>query len=154
MNKAGRNGGTPFKQCPMCMKAWENRDAFLDDASLELNGYDTDFDQLEFGLLYFTHRVAGCFSTMALEVREFFGLYPGERYLESRKGGEDCTGRCLDRTNFELCPAHCRFAFVREIVQIIRIRQNHSQDSGLHRIMLGTQFDTSQEKIENKHGNT
>ena len=135
----GGNGGKPFKQCPMCRKDWGDRDAFLDDASLELNGYDADFDQLEFGLLYFTHRVAGCFSTMALEVREFFSLYTGERYLESKTGGEECTGRCLERENFRLCPAHCRFAFVREVVQIIRNRQRHCQDSGLHRIMLDDQ---------------
>jgi hypothetical protein len=146
MNETDKNGGGLFKQCSMCLKIWKDLDAFLDDVSLELNGYEADFDQLEFGLLYFTHRVAGCFSTMALEVRDFFSLYSGKRYPESKKGEEGCTGKCLDRKDFELCPAHCRFAYVREVVQVIKRRQRYCQDSGLHQIMLDDQDKAAQEK--------
>ena len=137
----------------MCLKDWEDREAFLNDHTLELNGYDADFDQLEFGLLYFTHRVAGCYSTMAIEAREFFSLYQGAKYAENLMGSDQCTGKCLKTGDLGACPAHCRFAFVREVVQIIKKRQHSRPDSGLHRILLDGGCYKESEKIEEGYGN-
>jgi hypothetical protein len=119
-----------FKKCPMCRKIWGNRDVFLADDSLELEGYGADFEKLEKGLFYFTHRVPGCFSTMALEAREFISLYTGEKYPDSKMGGDECPRICLDKTKLDRCPAFCENAFVREIIQIIRERQSHDIGPG------------------------
>ena len=109
----------------MCRKVWKSRDAFLDDDSLLLEGYGADFEILEKGLFYFTHSVQGCFSTMALEAGDFFDLYTGERYPDSKMGGDECPRFCLDREKLERCPVFCEFAFVREIIQMIKGRNGH-----------------------------
>jgi hypothetical protein len=111
-----------FKECSMCRKTWKSREAFLNDDCLELEGYSADFEIQEKGLFYFTHRVRGCFSTMALEAKDFFDLYTGEKYPDSKMGGDECSRFCLDRENLDRCPALCEFAFVREIIQIIKER--------------------------------
>jgi hypothetical protein len=111
-----------FKKCPMCVKVWKSRDEFLDDCYLRLEGYSADFEIREKGLFYFTHRVPGCFSTMALEAWDFLDLYSGEKYPTSKMGTDECSGFCLERKNLDHCPAHCELAFVREIIQIIKNR--------------------------------
>lgn len=119
-----------FKKCSMCRKIWANKDIFLDDESIELEGYAADFEKLENGLFYFTHRVQGCFTTMALEAREFLSLYTGEKYPDSKMGGDECPRLCLDRKELGRCPTFCENAFVREIIQIIRERQGHGTVPG------------------------
>ena len=119
-----------FKKCPMCRKIWKSREAFLDDGFLQLEGYSADFKIQEKGLFYFTHRVQGCFSTMALEARVFLDLYTGEKYPESKMGGDECSRFCLERENLDRCPALCEFAFVREIIQIIKGRHGDGIGSG------------------------
>ncbi len=73
-----------FKLCSMCGKKWKTRDEFLNDPSLEINGYKADFEKLEWGLFYFTHKKENCFSTMALEAQDFLSLYDGKKYTERR----------------------------------------------------------------------
>jgi hypothetical protein len=109
-----------FKECPMCRKIWKSREEFLDDNCLQLEGYSADFEVQEKGLFYFTHRMRGCFSTMALEAKAFFDLYTGKRYPDSKMDSDECSRFCLDRRNLDRCPALCEFAFVREIIQIIK----------------------------------
>lgn len=112
-----------FKICPMCSKEWETRDEFLADQAIELIGYKADFERLEWGLFYFTHNVDGCFSTMALEAKDFLSLYSGQKYTERRTGMEECPGYCLDEKQLDRCDALCECAFNREIIQIIKERQ-------------------------------
>jgi len=56
----------------------------MEDASLTINGYQVDFERLEWGLFYFTHEVEGCNGTMAIRASEFMDLYSGEKYTERR----------------------------------------------------------------------
>ena len=111
-----------FKICPMCFTEWKNRDDFLDDSSLELNGYKADFEKLEWGLFYFTHNKEGCFSTMAVETKLFLDLYAGKKYTERRTGEEECPGYCLDEKQLSRCDAFCECAFNREVIQVIKQR--------------------------------
>lgn len=113
----------PFKQCPMCRHTWHNREDFLADSSLEMNGYTADFESLEYGLFYFTHEVDGCGSTLAMYSSDFLDLYKGQRYDEQRTGKEDCPGYCHEREQLARCDALCECAFVREVIDIIIHKQ-------------------------------
>ncbi|WP_153306469.1 hypothetical protein [Desulfogranum japonicum] len=114
---------TIFKQCPMCGTVWETRDTFIDDLSLEINGYGVDFQQLELGLFYFTHQAPGCGSTLTIYAKEFFDLYSGKKYEERRTGKKDCPSYCLQKEQLDRCEALCECAFNREIIHIIRERK-------------------------------
>jgi len=107
----------------MCSRLWLSRADFLNDPSLELNGYQADFDNLEDGLFYFTHQVAGCFSTLAVKSGSFLDLYTGRRHTERKTGTEVCPGYCLHKEQLERCDAPCECAYVREVVQYIRDRR-------------------------------
>lgn len=114
-----------FKTCPMCSMTWRSRSEFLNDRTLELNGYQADFEALEYGLFLFTHNIDDCFTTMAVRVREFVSLYTGERFEQRKTGTEECPGYCLQIYRLERCETRCECAFVREIIQIIR-QHRHS----------------------------
>jgi len=111
-----------FKICPMCSYKWKIRDEFLDDKSLELNGYQADFDKLEWSLFLFTHYKENCYSTMAIQAKDFLSLYSGKKYTEQRAGTDDCPGYCLDKNQLDRCDALCECAFNREVIQIIKTR--------------------------------
>ncbi len=113
-----------FKVCPMCSTEWVTRDEFLNDLSLEINGYGADFERLDWSLFYFTHKKEGCFSTMVVEAKDFLDLYSGKKYTERRTGLEDCPGYCLDKEQLNRCEALCECAFNREIINLIKIRQS------------------------------
>ena len=113
-----------FKTCPMCGKAWLCRDSFLDDPELNFNGYQPNFNTIEQGIFYFTHEISPCGSTMALKAEIFFPLYEGVKYWENKQLSEECTRKCLNRQDLDRCPAHCQFAFVREVSQIIKDRSH------------------------------
>jgi len=112
-----------FKSCPSCLHAWETREDFLADGNLLLNGYQADFQDLEHGMFFFTHKVADCASTMALMVEDFRNLYTGPTYPTSKALSEECPRYCIDENEMSRCEALCECAFVREIIQIIRNRQ-------------------------------
>lgn len=112
-----------FKICPMCATEWLGRDEFIDDQSLEINGYGVDFKKLERSLFYFTHKKDGCFSTMALEAKDFLSLYSGKKYTERRTGEEDSPGYCLEKEQLNRCDALCECAFNRGIIQTIKERK-------------------------------
>ena len=115
-----------FKVCPMCSAKWLTRDEFLDDHSLEINGYGVDCRKLEWSLFYFTHKKVGCFTTMTLRAEDFLDLYSGKKYTERRTGEKDCPGYCLDKKQLNRCDAICECAFNREVIQIIKERHNKS----------------------------
>ncbi len=107
----------------MCKQKWPNRESFLEDKAIELNGYSADFEEMGSGLFFFTHKIMGCKSTMAVRAKEFFDLYTGEKYDGSKKGGEECPRFCLERESLERCPVFCEHAFVREVLQVILTKQ-------------------------------
>lgn len=109
-----------FKVCPSCCQAWESRSDFIVDDQLELNGYKSDFEKLEYGLFFFTHKKPGCYSTMTINVMDFRDLYSGEIYQERKTGSEECPGYCLDSEQFSRCNALCECAYVREIIHILK----------------------------------
>ena len=82
----------PFKRCTMCQHIWATREDFLSDPLIRVDGYQVDFEKLEYGLFYFTHEKEGCFSTMALVAADFLDLYKGEKYEARRPGLYDCPG--------------------------------------------------------------
>jgi len=111
---------TPFKTCNMCKTVWRDCGSFVADRSLILNGYQAFFDNPEDGLILFTHRTAGCCSTLALKAGAFKSLYKGPKHEIVNYGAESCPGNCLDARNFEACHAHCSLHWVREILQMLR----------------------------------
>jgi hypothetical protein len=111
-----------FKSCPMCKKTWVSRNTFMDDPELNFNGYQANFGTIEQGLFYFTHENEICGSTMALKAELFLSLFEGKKYQENRQLSEECSRKCLDRNELNRCTAHCQFAFVREVSQIIKDR--------------------------------
>ena len=113
-----------FKTCPMCSTVWKTRDEFLNDTSLEINGYGADFEKLERSFFYFTHTKEGCLSTSVIKAKHFLDLYSGERFTERRTGQDDCPGYCLEKNQLNRCGAMCECAFNREVIQIIKERQN------------------------------
>jgi len=123
-----------FKQCTMCNQKWQDRDSFLKDEELELNGYSADFEKLENGLFYFTHIIPDCRSTLALRAKVFIDLYKGIKFSESKIGSKECPGFCLERETLARCPAFCEFAFVREIIQIIlKSYKGKNENSEVHK---------------------
>lgn len=116
-----------FKICPMCNTKWQSRDDFIDDPTLEINGYFADMEKLEWSLFYFTHLRQGCWSTLAIQAKEFLSLYSGPRYPERRMGQEDCPGYCLEQEKLDRCDAFCECAFNREIIQLIKERQEKNR---------------------------
>ena len=122
-------GESAFKKCPGCFTIWDSRDEFLSDSSLELNGYKSDFQKLEYGLFFFTHKVDNCFSTMALEAGDFVDLYSGNIYPEHKTLSEECPQYCIDEKQLSRCDALCECAFVREVIQIIMERQKDNKKS-------------------------
>ena len=113
-----------FKICPVCGQDWRCRDTFLDDQELNFNGFQPDFSSIEEGIFYFTHETPQCGSTMALKVEIFLPLFKGRRYQENKQRSEECSVKCLNRQDLDRCPAHCLFAFVREVSQIIKDRSH------------------------------
>ncbi len=109
-----------FKQCSKCKKKWETREEFLNDAGLELLGYQVHFEELELGIFLFNHT---CHTTIGIYAKEFTDLYDGPVFVERVTGDEQCSGYCLDQNNLMPCTTKCDCAYVREVIQIIKARQ-------------------------------
>jgi len=108
-----------FKKCS-CGKVWADRAAFLNDATVNLIGYQVHFEELQTGLFLFNHLTADCGTTLAVEVKDFSNLYSGPVFVQRLTGSPTCLGLCLHRETLERCPAQCECAFVREVIQIVR----------------------------------
>jgi len=117
-----------FKQCPMCDTIWSKRSHFLQDTSLKIEGYQVNFDDLGKGLLYFTHSLDGCQSTMAVEAYEFFDLNPNMRYTTRNALKDDCPGYCLRKDFLGQCTAECDCAFVRDVIAIIQKKKANASN--------------------------
>jgi hypothetical protein len=118
MNKRQpKTTGVTFKTCPMCGKAWRERQDFLGDPDVQPTGYMADFESLELGLFFFNHRV--CKTTMAIKAAEFADLYDGPIYEERLTGTEPCPEYCLHKDELERCPQKCACAHIREVLHTI-----------------------------------
>ena len=106
-----------FKKCSSCGHPWTDREAFLADPDVEIIGYQASFEGIQDGLFLFNHL---CRTTLALEVMKFDDLYTGPRYDMALADTDDCSGLCLDTNALDACSAACRYAYVRDILQIIR----------------------------------
>ena len=115
-----------FKQCPMCNTIWSGMDHFLQDPSLEIEGYQVNFDDLGKGLFYFSHNTHGCHSTMSVEANVFFYLNPHPRYTTRNTSMKDCPGYCLKKDLLVQCAAKCDCAFVRDVIAIIMNKKKES----------------------------
>jgi hypothetical protein len=115
--QSSAGSGGPFKKCPMCGVSWPTREEFLQEAALELIGYQVCFEDLKQGLFLFNH---ACKGTLALPAGRFWDLYKGLIYSEHATGSAQCPEYCLHKEELAACPAQCECAFVREILQIIK----------------------------------
>ena len=107
-----------FKTCPHCAKAWPSRDVFLEDPGLELIGYQVDFETIERGLFLFNHH--DCKTTLAIQAGSLKDLHHGPFFSERNTGSASCPGYCLKQQALEPCPAECAYAWVRDVLHIIR----------------------------------
>jgi len=107
-----------LKKCPMCEFIWTTRAELLDDPEVELIGYQANFKHLETGLFLFNHLL--CKGTFAIQAKEFSDLYTGPVYNNSLFGSDFCLGYCLDQGNLHACSRSCEYAYIREIMQIIK----------------------------------
>jgi hypothetical protein len=73
----GANQPEPFfKRCSLCGKEWRDREDFLSDQSVILNGYQWNYHNVQLntgsgGLLLFTHHYEHCGTTLALSATKF-----------------------------------------------------------------------------------
>ena len=90
---------------------------FLQDPELRIIGYQANFVKSEAGLFLFNH---SCGTTLSILTKEFLDLYSGPFYTIRMTGSDQCKGYCLNKEELRTCPAHCEFAYVREVAAIIR----------------------------------
>jgi hypothetical protein len=114
------DGIMPFKLCGCCRKSWESRDDFITSPQICLLGYQAAFDKPENGLFLFNHLDKVCRTTLGINVSNFYDMYDGIRYPESKIGYDECSRKCLSIYDLERCDVPCSMAFIREIIQIIR----------------------------------
>lgn len=106
-----------FKKCSLCHHVWQEREDFLADPDLEIIGYQVCFEGVKEGLFLFNHR---CETTIAVRVHAFDDLYMGVRYDFAATDTDKCSGFCLHMEELSACNVHCKYAYVRDIIQIIR----------------------------------
>lgn len=106
-----------FKVCPKCGTGWENRQSFLTDPSLQMIGYQANFEALTLGLFLFNHT---CVTTLSIHVDVFTDLYDGPVFTERELGSEKCPGYCLSKVNLDDCPVMCECAYIRKVMQVIK----------------------------------
>jgi hypothetical protein len=107
-----------FRQCTSCAKLWQSQEEFLTDPEVSLLGLQVCFEDLMEGLIMFNH---SCKTTFSVEVSQFENLYEGPVYEERATGSGQCPGYCLNEKDLTPCPAKCACAFVREILQKIKL---------------------------------
>jgi hypothetical protein len=106
-----------YKKCLPCCYKWFSREDFLRDSSIEIIGYQVNFDDLLAGHFLFNH---SCGATLALSVRNFNGLYEGPIFRDRATGSDDCPSYCLYQDQLDICYTRCECAYVRNIIAIIK----------------------------------
>ena len=115
------------RQCAVCNKHWSTRDEFLGDTRVELVGYQVSFENLVAGQFLLNHE---CGTTLAVPAAAFADLYGGPVFQERATNTADCPGHCLHPDDLDPCTAKCECAFVREILQLVRNRQQGQKLGG------------------------
>lgn len=110
----------PFKACTTCEAVWQSMESFLSDPEVALAGYQVHFDDLEGGLFFFNHQHEGCFTTLAIPVKEFISL--SKRPLLAKRDKQLCHGSdlCVRQGALTPHPVECECAWVREILTVIK----------------------------------
>ncbi len=110
---------TPFKICPKCAYTWKVRDDFLQDSSICLVGFQASFKKTVSGYYLFNHIIRNnqCNTTMGIKVDAFLSLYQGDMFSELQFEGSECEGYCTHVEDLSLCPAQCKNAIARHIMQ-------------------------------------
>lgn len=101
----------------MCNHKWYSRNDFLNDHNVIFVGYQVNFSNPEKGVFLFNH---SCKRTMAIPISSFRDLYNGQIYDKALTGYEECPAYCLREDEFRVCNAKCKYAYIREIIQIIQ----------------------------------
>ncbi|HOT45799.1 MAG TPA: hypothetical protein PLM53_01735 [Spirochaetota bacterium] len=110
-----------FKTCTCCNHSWAARSDFLRDRGITIVGYQASFDDTRPGLFLFNH---SCRTTLAIQAGLFADLSTGPIYPDTKTGGPECPGLCLREDELGPCPARCKFARIREVIQVIK---NHEK---------------------------
>jgi hypothetical protein len=109
-----------FKTCTNCGHIWQTMEDFLSDQTLQLAGYQAHFDDLLGGLILFTHAQEDCYTTLAIEVRQFTSLTRRPILNVRTHQPDGCKEICMREGTFDPCPIKCECSWVREILQTIK----------------------------------
>jgi len=106
-----------FKKCSFCKHEWPQQNDFLIDPDLQMAGYQVHHELVDSGLLLFNH---SCGSTIAVTVASVKNLYHGIKSKTKALGSNECPDYCVHTDNLKVCPVDCEYAYVRDIMQIIK----------------------------------
>ena len=111
---------SPFKTCPCCGHEWPAMEAFLEDPTLRMDGYQTHLEDLTGGLFVFTHHTPECGTTLAVEVKQFLPLSNHPILsAEAAQPAANCPQHCMREGCLEPCPEECECNWVREVLKKI-----------------------------------
>jgi len=97
-----------FKKYPNCGHIWHDRESFLADPEVQLNGYQANFENLKLGLLLFDHQK--CRATMAINASDFRDLFDGPVFEKRKTNTDEYPGYCLRPKELARCPVECECA--------------------------------------------
>jgi len=108
-----------FKICPNCAHTWHTIDGFLKDPSICLVGFQASFKEIESGYYLFNHisRDNHCGTTLAVNVEDFLSLHKGTIFTDLKFESQMCELHCTRVDDLDQCPAECKNAMAREIMQ-------------------------------------
>jgi hypothetical protein len=106
-----------YKTCGTCGKTWDDPLDVIHDRSLRLNGYQAVLPDSSAGVLFLTHEVQGCHSTLAVPVRDYRYLYDGPEYDQCLRGQPSCGKHCLMREDLSPCDAPCSMHWARALLE-------------------------------------
>jgi hypothetical protein len=109
----------PFKICTKCEFTWRDIDDFLKDPAICLVGFQANIEETEPGLYLFNHIPVEnpCGTTFSMDVETFFSLYKGTMFKDLKFKSPECEGHCTRVEDLSRCPAECKNAVAREIMQ-------------------------------------
>jgi len=90
------------------------------DLSICLVGFQASFKETEAGFYLFNHILEGnqCNTTLALEVEAFSSLHKGTMFADIKFESPMCEAHCVRVEDLSQCPAECKNAVAREIMQV------------------------------------
>ncbi len=107
-----------FKQCPCCNR-WLSAREIIESPDIELNGMAFDDEELQFNVLYFTHRVDGCNSTFTIPVLQFEQFITEPISNAIKVGTSECEEHCVKLEDHHDCKADCKYAPFRRFMRML-----------------------------------